>query len=70
MLQLRNQLEQGEDSMIIGLSMMLLAIGLALVLNAYLLQDIRNLIKKEYKEENKPKQFKREHSSISKTNFR
>ena len=54
----------------IGISIMLLAIGFLLVLNAYLLQDIRDSIKNERKEDNKPKQFKREHTSISKTNFR
>lgn len=50
--------------------LMLLAIGILLVLNAYLLQDIRDLIKREQKEEHKPKQFKREHANVSKTNFR
>lgn len=53
----------------VGISVMLLAIGLLLVLNVYLLQDIKDLIREAHKEENKTKQFKREHTSISKTNF-
>ena len=53
-----------------GVIVMLLAIGLLLVLNAYLLQDIRGLIEKQNNINTKPKQFKREHSNSSKTDFR
>ena len=50
--------------------LMLIAIAILLILNAYLLQDIRDLIKKQNEVVNRPKQFKREHSNVSKTNFR
>ena len=44
---------------------------LILVLNAYQIQVLKDEIKEIKKEEaQKPKQFKREHTSISKTNFR
>ena len=52
------------------LILMFLVVSILLVLNAYLLQTLKDEVKNLKKEENKPKQYKREHSSISKTNFR
>lgn len=52
------------------LILMLLVITILLVLNAYELQTLKDEIKKLKSEESKQKQFKREHTSISKTNFR
>ena len=53
------------------LILIFLGMILILVLNAYQIQILKDEIKEIKKEETqKPKQFKREHSSVSKTNFR
>lgn len=49
---------------------MLLAIIILLALNAYLLQDIRDKVYANKQVETKKKQFTREHTPVSKTNFR
>lgn len=49
--------------------LMLLAIIILLALIAYLLQEIKDNMKQN-KEVGKPKQFRREHSNMSRTNFR
>ena len=50
---------------------MLIAVAILLVLNGYQLQKIYDELKRiKQGNETKPKQFKREHSNISKTNFR
>lgn len=53
------------------LILIFLGMILILVLNAYQIQILKNEIEEIKKEEKqKPKQFKREHSNVSKTNFR
>lgn len=55
------------------MELILIFLGMILifVLNAYQIQVLEDEIKEFKKEEaQKPKQFKREHTSISKTNFR
>ena len=56
------------------LILIFLGMIIILILNAYQIQILK-VLKDEIKEikqteSNKPKQFKREHSNISKTNFR
>lgn len=53
--------------------LMTLIIVILLVMNVWLLQSIKDILEETKKQDNtKPKQFKfkREHTSVSKTNFR
>lgn len=51
--------------------LMTLIIVILLVMNIWLLQSIKDILEETKKQDNtRPKQFKREHSSVSKTNFR
>ena len=51
--------------------LMTLIIVILLVMNVWLLQSIKDILEETKKHDNtKPKQFKREHSNVSKTNFR
>lgn len=52
------------------LILLLLAIMVLLILNVYQFQTLRDELKQIKQEENKTKQFKREHANVSKTNFR
>ena len=68
MLQLKNQLEQGEDNM----ELILMFLGIVVIFAAieHQIQTLKDEISKLKFEESKQKQFKRKHSSVSKTNFR
>ena len=53
------------------LILIFLGMIIILVLNAYQIQILKDELKEiKQTESKKPKQFKREHSNISKTNFR
>lgn len=53
------------------LILIFLGMIIILILNAYQIQILKDEIKEiKQTESKKPKQFKREHSNISKTNFR